>query len=166
MAVSEQVALVTGASRADAESYPKAKRLQAFLEEHLPEASARVARARTLQRLADLIATDQLRVLLLSLGDAEALMEGDTPFAFAVPDLRAIARFGDHVLCTRTGFPDAHAWILTHTFADYAEADEPVELPVPAHQGVEIALAGEPMPELPADLEADAVSEAEVPHHH
>lgn len=93
-------------------------------------------------------------------------MQGDAPFVFAVPDVRAIARFGDHALCTRTDFPDAPAWILTHTFADYAEADEPVDLPVPAHQGVEIALAGEPTPESPVDLEADAAAEAEAPHHH
>ena len=155
-----------GASRADAESYPKAKRIQAFLEEHLPEASARVARARTLQRLADLIATDQLRVLLLSLGDAAALMQGDDPFAFAVPDLRAIARFGDHVLCARTDFPDAHAWILTRTFAEHDQAELPTGLPVQVHSGVELALAGEPMPPLPDDLEADASGEVEVPHRH
>ena len=158
--------LVIGASREDAGSYPKAKELQAFLEEHLPEASARVARARTLQRLADLIATDQLRVLLLSLGDAEALMRGDDPFAYAVPDLRALARFGDHLLCARTEFPDAHAWILAWAFAEHDRAGQPAGLPVPVHTGVELALAGEPMPPLPDDLEADASGEVEVPHRH
>ena len=155
-----------GASRADAESYPKAKRIQAFLEEHLPEASARVARARTVQRLADLIATDQLKVLLLSLDHADALMRGRAPFAFAVSDLRALARFGDHVLCARTVFPDAHAWILTWTFAEHDQAEPPTGLSVQVHSGVELALAGEPMPPLPDDLEADAAGEVEVPHHH
>lgn len=56
------------------------------------------------------------------------------------------ARSGDHVLCARTEFPDAHAWVLNHTFADYAEASEAIELPV--------------------DLEVDAAAEAEVPHNH
>ena len=36
--------LMIGASREDAASYPKAKEIQAFLETHLPEASARIAR--------------------------------------------------------------------------------------------------------------------------
>ena len=35
--------LMIGASREDAATYPKAKEIQGFLEEHLPEASARVA---------------------------------------------------------------------------------------------------------------------------
>ncbi len=158
--------LVIGASREDAESYPKAKELQAFLGEHLPEASARVARARTLKRLADLLATDQLKVVLLSLDHAEALMRGRAPFAFAVPDLHALARFGNHVLCARTVFPDAHAWILAWTFAEHGQAERPSGLPVPLHHGVELALAGVPMPPLPDDLEADASGEVEVPHQH
>ncbi len=155
-----------GASREDSESYPKAKAIQAFLNEELPEASAQVARARTLQRLADLVATDQLKVVLLSLADAEALMRGDPPFALAVPELQALAQFGDHVLCVRSSFPDAHAWILTQTFTEYDQASEPAGLPVPVHQGVQLALAGEPMPEFPEDLEVDASAEVEVPHQH
>ncbi len=155
-----------GASREDAESYPKAKALQAFLGEHLPEASARVARARTVKRLADLVATDQLKVVLLSLAHADALMRGNAPFAFAVPDLRALARFGDHVLCARTLFPDAHAWILAWTFAEHDQAEPPTSLSVQAHRGVELALGGEPMPPLPDEPEVDAAGEVEIPHRH
>jgi hypothetical protein len=158
--------LVIGASREDAGSYPKAKELQAFLEEHLPEASARVARARTVKRLADLLATDQLKVALLSLEHAEALMRGEAPFAFAVPDLRALARFGKHVLCARGNFPDAHAWLLASTFAEHDQAGQPTDLPVPVHTGVDLALAGKPMPPLPDDLKVDASEEVEVPHRH
>ena len=142
-----------GASREDKASYPKAKEIQAFLETHLPEASARVARARTRRRLADLLATDQIRIVLLSIEDAVALKRGGPPFRSPI-EVRTLWRFGDHVMVVRPSFPEAHAWILARTFAEYGaalaeSAPVPAHAVIPLHEGVRIALDGGPMPPPP-----------------
>ncbi len=160
--------LVIGASQEDADSYPKAKAIQGFLDRQLPEARARVARARTRKRLADLLATDQLKVVLLSVADAAALMRGQAPFDAPVPDLGVLARFGNHVLCVRESFPAAHAWLLSRTLAEFPGAAVPSEPVVPVHQGSRAAAAGQPAPESPVDpeLQMDPGPGAEVPHRH
>ena len=148
--------LMLGASREDAASYPKAKAIQALLEEHLPEASARVARARTRRRLADLLATDQLRIILLSVEDAAALSQGRPPFGGPLA-VRTLWRFGDHVMVVRASFPPTHAWVLARTFAQHGAAlagssSAPADLVVPLHEGVRIARDGGPMPSPPAEM--------------
>ena len=144
-----------GASREDAASYPKAKEIQAFLETHLPEASARVARARTRRRLADLLETDQIRIVLLSIDDAVALARGGPPYRNPV-EVRTLWRFGDHVMVARPSFPEAHAWILARTFEEHGaalaeSAPTPAHAELPLHEGVRVALHGKPMPAPPAD---------------
>lgn len=144
-----------GASREDAASYPKAKEIQAFLETHLPEASARVARARIRRRLADLLATDQIRIILLSIEDAAALGRGRPPFTGAL-SVRTLWRFGDHAMVVRPSFPPAHAWILARTFIEHGatlagSSPAPAHGTVPLHEGVRIARDGGPMPPSPVD---------------
>ena len=145
-----------GASREDVATYPKAKEIQALLQEHLPEASARVARARTRRRLADLLATDQLRIILVSVEDAAALSQGRPPFSGPLA-VRTLWRFGDHVMVVRASFPPAHAWVLARTFAEHGAAlagpsSAPADLVVPLHEGVRIARDGGPMPSPPAEM--------------
>ena len=147
--------LMIGASREDPASYPKAKEIQAFLEKHLPEASARVARARTRRRLADLLATDQIRIVLLSIEDAVALGRGSAPFRSPVK-VRTLWRFGDHVMVVRPSFPPAHAWMLARMFEEHGEAlkgssPTPAHTEVPFHEGVRVARDGGPMPPPPTD---------------
>ena len=147
--------LMIGASREDAASYPKAKAIQAFLETHLPEASARVARARTRRRLADLLETDQIRIVLLSVGDAAALGRGEPPFRGAV-ELRTLWRFGEHVMVVRPSFPPSHAWMLARAFSEHGSvlagsSPAPAHGTIPLHEGVRIARDGGPMPAPPAD---------------
>ena len=147
--------LMIGASREDAASYPKAKEIQAFLETHLPEASARVARARTRRRLADLLETDQIRIVLLSLDDAVALGRGGPPFRAPV-ELRTLWRFGEHTMVVRPSFPSAHAWMLARAFTEHGSAlagssPAPAHAEVPLHEGVRIARDGGPMPPSPVD---------------
>ena len=148
--------LMIGASREDPATYPKAKEIQAFLEKHLPEANARVARARTRRRLADLLATDQIRIVLLSIEDAVALGRGRPPFRGAVA-VRTLWRFGDHVLVVRPSFPPAHAWILARTFEEQGAAlagspPAPAHPELPLHEGVRIARDGGPMPTQAAEV--------------
>ena len=147
--------LMIGASREDEGSYPKAKAIQAFLEMHLPEASARVARARTRKRLGDLLATDQIRIVVLSLGDAVALGRGAPPFRGPV-EVRTLWRFGDHAMVVRRSFPPAHAWMLARTFLEHGttlagSSPAPAHAEVPLHEGVRTARGGGPMPPLPVD---------------
>ena len=147
--------LMIGASREDAATYPKAKEIQAFLETHLPEASARVARARTRRRLADLLETDQIRIVLLSIDDAIALGRGRPPFRSPVA-VRTLWRFGEHALVVRPSFPPAHAWMLARTFAENGAAPAgaspaPAHPEIPLHEGVRIARDGGPMPAPPVD---------------
>jgi len=147
--------LMIGASREDAATYPKAKEIQAFLERHLPEASARVARARTRRRLADLLATDQLRIVLLSFEDAEALGQGRPPFRSSV-EVRALWQFGDYLLIVRPSFPPAHAWMLARAFAEHGAAlaessSVPAQRAILLHEGTRIARDGGPMPPPPVD---------------
>ena len=142
--------LMIGASREDPASYPKAKEIQAFLEAHLPEASARVARARTRRRLADLLETDQIRIVLLSAEDAVALGRGRPPFRSPV-EVRTLWRFGEHVMVVRPSFPPAHAWILGRAFHEHGaglagSSPAPAHIEVPLHEGVRIARDGGPVP--------------------
>ena len=145
--------LMIGASREDAATYPKAKEIQGFLEKHLPEASARVARARTRRRLSDLLATDQIRIALLSVEDAVALRNGRPPFRSPVA-VRTLWRFGGHAMIVRPSFPAAHAWTLARTFEEHGAAlagssPTPAHPEIPLHEGVRIALGGGPMPPPP-----------------
>ena len=147
--------LMIGASREDEATYPKAKEIQAFLERHLPEASARVARARTRRRLADLLATDQIRIVLVSIADAVALGRGEPPFRGSV-EVRTLWRFGEHVMVVRPSFSSAHAWMLARAFAEHGSSlagssPAPAHAEVPLHDGVRIARDGEPMPASPVD---------------
>ena len=144
-----------GASREDAATYPKAKEIQAFLETHLPEASARVARARTRRRLADLLATDQIPIVLLSTEDALALERGEPPFRDPV-EVRTIWRFGEHAMVARPSFPPAHAWVLARTFREHGtvlagSSPAPAHAEVPLHEGARIARDGGLMPSPPVD---------------
>ena len=147
--------LMIGASREDAATYPKAKEIQSLLETHLPEASARVARARTVRRLADLLATDQIRILLLSVESAVALGRGASPFSSPV-EVRTLWRFGEHAMVVRPSFPPAHAWMLARTFQEHGAAltgssPAPAHAEVPLHDGARIARDGGPMPSPPVD---------------
>ena len=157
--------LMIGASREDPASYPKAKEIQAFLETYLPEASARVARARTLRRLADLLATDQIRIVLLSLADAVALGRGASPFRGPV-EVRTLRRFGEHAMVVRPSFPPAHAWILARTFEAHGAAlagssSAAAHAEIPLHDGVRIALDGAPMPPPPTDARDGSHNDAD-----
>jgi hypothetical protein len=60
--------LLIGTCRADPESYPLGKRLVAILASSLPDSKARVTRAPNQQRLASLLTTDQLELVVFTPG--------------------------------------------------------------------------------------------------
>jgi hypothetical protein len=144
--------LLIGTSREDAASYAVGKQLAESLSQAIPESRARVARARTVERLGSLIATDQLQVLLVSQNHLSELAQGTGPFkAFGPIAIVRLFRFDDLVLVARADFPARHAWIITHAFLDNAEAfgGTPPQVDdgaVPVHPGVLAALNGEESP--------------------
>ncbi len=152
-AVYRQRHLIVGTSREDAATYPLGRSIVAVLERHLPEASARVTRARTDHRLASLLGTDQLRVVLLPAPRLTAIARGEAEFADVGPvALRVLYRFGDHLLASRADFPEHHAWLVTRTLAEHGDAvpgavrPDRLEAGLAVHPGAIAALRGEPMP--------------------
>ena len=146
--------LLVGACRADAPTYPLGKRIVAALEEHLPESRPRVARAPDRSRLAALIKTGQLQIVLFSAEDAARLRDGAPPFeAVGRTELRALFRFGRHWLVCRPDFPDRHAWLvaraLSSAAADFADAGPADGRVLPTHPGALAFAAGEPEPAPP-----------------
>lgn len=150
--------LLIGTSKADAPTYPLGQKIAEVLATHLPGSSARVTRGPDPWRLASLLTTEQLEVVLLSTNDVAALRDGAPPFeAFGRTELRALFRFGDYWLVARPDFPGHHAWQVARTLGERgsviegAEPAAPRASPVPVHPGALAHAAGAPMPEPVAD---------------
>jgi len=110
--------LLIGCHRGDAEAYPRAKALEAWLAEALPEARARTARAPDAARLASLFATDQLQLGLLRAFEVTAMRAGRDPFApYGAVPLRPLGRLGGHLLCAVPAFPGAHVDLVLSALA-------------------------------------------------
>lgn len=157
--------LLIGTCRADEPSYSLGKHIAATLEEFLPESKARVSRAPDQIRLASLITTGQLQIVLFSRDDLAALRAGAAPFEdYGETDLTALFRFGDHLLVTRPDFPDRHAWLVTKTLTERLgdfENAAPIDIaspPAPIHPGARAFAAGDPEPAPPPPLPAIDIS--------
>jgi TRAP-type uncharacterized transport system substrate-binding protein len=145
--------LVIGTCRADAPTYPLGKKIAATLATYLPESEARVSRAPDQWRLASLISTEQMQVILLSRADAAGLVAGDAPFAdFGGLPLAALFAFGDYLLVSRPDFPRRHAYLVAQTLAEHATeipGAQPVTAAgntVPTHPGALAYIQGQPLP--------------------
>lgn len=154
--------LLIGTSKADAATYPLGQEIAEVLATHLPESSARVTRGPDPWRLASLLTTGQLDVVLLSGEDVAALRDGAPPFeAFGRTELRTLFRFGDHWLVTRPDFPAHHAFEVARTLGEQAgtiEAANPAgsnTSPVPVHPGALAFTTGAPKP-APVEPAGDA----------
>ena len=150
--------LMIGTSKADAPTYPLGQRIAEVLATRLPESSARVTRGPNAWRLASLITSGQLEVVLLSAADVAALRDGTRPFeAFGATRLCALFAFGAHWLVCRPDFPERHAYLVVETLATHWEAapgdptsagrtPDPATTPVPVHPGALAYMRGEPLP--------------------
>ena len=135
--------LLIGANKEEPQTYELGKKIAALLAGELPESRARVARAPHAWRLASLLTSDQIQLVLLGESDIEGLSNGRGGFeAFGPTALRTLYRYGDYWLISRPDFPDDHADLVTRTLADHGAAiakrqglpsDSP---PVPAHEGI------------------------------
>ena len=138
----------------DEPTYAFSLRLVAAINEALPEAKARPARAKHFERVHSLFDTKQMQLMLLSLDNAAAALEGTGPFAEMRPlQFRVVYQFGDLQLLAQIDFPDQHAWLLTNAIM-YSEdisdqVDKPDELALQPnlHPGSMAALKHQPFPE-------------------
>ena len=147
--------LLVMSTREDAPTYPFSKKLVKVINQELPEASARPARARTFKRVQSLLSTGQIPLLLLSRKNARALIQGIGPFKkFGKTKSFIIYNFGDLVLLAEPNFPNRYAWQLTKVFMDPVSesigATSPLKTRQVAdiHQGTMMALNGESIPQL------------------
>ncbi len=160
--------LLIGTSKSDAPTYPLGQQIVAVLAEHLPESSARVTRGPDPWRLASLLTTGQIALVLLSTSDAQALSEGRDGFeAFGPTPLTAVFGFGDHWLVCRPDVPDRHDYQVAATLAEHASLEHAAPpdantSPVPIHPGMQAYARGAPLPP-----PSDAAPAAEpIPHQH
>ena len=147
--------LLIMSTREDAPTYPFSKELVEVINQKLPEASARPARARTFRRVQSLLSTGQIPLLLLSKTNARALVQGIGPFKkFGKTKSFVIYNFGDLVLLAEPNFPNRYAWQLTKVFMDISiksiNANSPLKIRqvTDIHQGTLMALNGENIPKL------------------
>ena len=142
----------------DEPTYPFSKKLVAVINEVLPHASARPARAKHFERLHSLFSTKQMKVMLLSRINAQAARRGDGPFeAFGPLEYRVLYQFGELQLLGQVDFPDQFAWLVTNAIMRAQikiDADSPdvVRQLTNLHPGTLIALSNEPMPPLPTAM--------------
>ncbi|MDH3475748.1 MAG: hypothetical protein OEM59_18885 [Rhodospirillales bacterium] len=153
--VYRQRRLLIGTCRADAPTYPLGQRIAATLASYLPESAAGVSRAPDQWRLASLLSTGQLPVILLSRADAAALVAAEAPFIeFWGVQFAALFAFGDYLLVCRSDFPARHAYRVVRTLTEHAE-EIPGARPIaayealPPHPGALAYARGQPPPPEP-----------------
>ena len=147
--------LLIMSTREDAPTYPFSKILVEIINQELPEASARPARARTFKRVQSLFSTGQMPLVLLSKKNARALINGTGPFRkYGKTKGFVIYNFEDLILLAEPNFPNRHAWQLTKVFMDPVSesinAKSPLETKqvTDIHKGTLMALSGESIPQL------------------
>jgi hypothetical protein len=123
-----------------------------ILASALPDSKARVTRAPDQTRLASLVTTGQLELVLLKLDEAASLAEGREPFTeFGPYPLRLVFEVGGYGLVAGEEFPARHAWLVTGALAEHLPpsnllvASDGPELPI--HEGSRAFLSGAPQPD-------------------
>ena len=142
--------LLIGSHRADLRTYVLAKTVAAILRAHLPEAQARVARAPNAYRLASLVGTDQMDVVVLAWADAAGMFKGEGEFKpYGAIALRLLASLGDRALLAHARVPARHAWLVSAALGDepLAQGGLPADgTVVPWHPGSLAFREGKPEP--------------------
>ena len=101
----------------DEPTYPYSRKLVEAINQVIPEAKARPARAKNFERVHNLFKTKQMHLVLLSKSNAKALLEGSGPFSdFGAVNVRTLYAFGDMLLLVQPDFPDSHVWLLADAF--------------------------------------------------
>ena len=135
----------------DPESYPFSKTIIESLEESLPEAKARPARARGFERVYNLLSTDQMSLVVLSKNNAIALLYGTGVFSeFSPVRMQIVYDFGEMLLLARPKMPDSHTWRITDALIRSGKFTSVINnTEIPIHNGSNIRLLNLPMPNEP-----------------
>lgn len=129
--------LLIGCLKNTPETYTLAKKLVALFAEELPRASARVARAPHLHRIASLMATNQLDTSIIPVSSAVELAAGAGDYAIYGPvPLRVLFAFGDLLYVGMESMPEHHALMIFRALQSHTAADHQTDLPVPWHRGI------------------------------
>ncbi|MGF1476862.1 MAG: hypothetical protein ACFB6S_15010 [Geminicoccaceae bacterium] len=148
--VYRQKHLLIGCHKDDPKTYALAKAIVGLLQDHLPDAQARPARAPRAARLASLMGTGQLQTAVLAPKTAMALAVGTAPFENYGPTaIGGVVRVDGYVLVARNAAPHHHVWLLTEALMEAGNAPGSrfmVEPPsaLDPHAGAASYFAGEP----------------------
>ena len=116
--------LLIGCHRQDPETYDIAKSIVADLDDALPAARARPARAPRPERLASLLGTEQLEVAVLAPEDAREMAVGHGRFEpYGVLPLRVLSARGDRLLIAHERLPARHGWLVSEALGLVNPAD-------------------------------------------
>ena len=139
----------------DENSYPFSKEIISSLEEALPEARARPARARGYRRVYNLLSTDQMPLVVLSKEIALSLLYGNGVFSdFSPVNMNLVYDFGKMVLMARPKMPDSHTWRITDAIIRSKKFEGIISnTEIPLHNGSKIRFMNMPMPEEPLENE-------------
>ena len=150
--VYRQEHLLIMSTRVDQPTYEYSLLLIDAINEVLPEASARPARAKDWVRVHSLFKTKQIPLVLLSSENANGLISGSGPFAGeSAVNAVVLYRFGDLILLAQPDFPEGHAWLVTNAIIRQQSSlpgtvDPTVMLGQDnLHQGSRSALQGKPL---------------------
>ena len=141
--------LLIGCHRDDPETYDQAKAVVAMLADHLPAAKARVARAPGLSRLASLLTTEQMDLVVLDPADASRLAAGAGRFETYGPvPLGLVVSLGPRALFAHDRFPERHGWLVADALSDATESgwSVPSDAPFRLHAGAAAFQSGKPAP--------------------
>ncbi len=107
--------LLVLSTREDPESYPFSKELVEALNASVPAAKARPARAVDMERVHNLLRTDQFQFAILSRANIAMLREATGQFnGKQKVDLRTIYEFDDLEFVVRADFPENLVAVVTH----------------------------------------------------
>lgn len=119
--VYRQKHLLIACHRADPAAYPLAKRLEAVLTEHLPQARTRIARAPFPGRVASLLATDQMKFALVSSQEVAGMAAASGDFApYGKVETQLVAAMDEHLLVCRADVPPHHGWLIRAALVEAA----------------------------------------------
>jgi hypothetical protein len=145
----------------DPKSYPFSKTIIESLEDTLPEARARPARARGFRRVYNLLSTDQMPLVVLSKNNAISLLYGSGVFSeFPPVTMQVVYNFGELVLLARPKMPDSHTWRITDAIirsGKFMPSINNAEIPI--HNGSNVRFLNLPMPEEPKEKEEKSLKE-------
>jgi len=137
----------------DGPTYPYSNKIVKAINEVIPEAKARPARAKNFERVHSLFKTKQIQLVLLSKSNAKALLEGSTPFSGLGPvEAKVLYAFGDLLLLVHNDFPDSNVWLLADAFKKTHKSLPGALIPEKSaslpnlHPAALSAILGEPQP--------------------